>query len=91
MKWNILFLYSIIYYWKCWRHEINDDENKSFWEKKVYSELLYKKQHIAPTCGLYDALEDDDDLELLAHERPMRQIEEWALGVDLVADSERRH
>lgn len=37
-------------------------------------------------CGFHNALEDDDDLELLVYERVLRQIEERALGVDLVAD-----
>lgn len=43
------------------------------------------------TRGFHDALEDDNYLKLLVHEGALRQIEERALGVDLVADGERRH
>ena len=42
------------------------------------------------TCGLHDALQDDDDLELLVHQGALGQIKEGALGIDLVADGERR-
>lgn len=43
------------------------------------------------TSGLHDALEDDDDLELFVHEGALGQVEEGALGIDFVADGERRH
>ncbi len=43
-----------------------------------------------PTRCLYNALQDDDDLKLLVHERALGQVEERALGIDLVADGEGR-
>lgn len=46
---------------------------------------------IALTSSFYDALKDNDDLKLLVHEWALRQVEERALGVDLVADGQRRH
>lgn len=55
--------------------------------------FYYLKKHIkiALTSSFYDALKDNDDLKLLVHERALRQVEERALGVDLVADGQRRH
>lgn len=43
------------------------------------------------TSGLDDALKDDHNFKLLVHERALRQVEEGALGIDLVADGEWRH
>lgn len=43
-----------------------------------------------PTRCLYNALQDDDDLKLLVHEWALGQVEERALGIDLVADGEGR-
>lgn len=50
---------------------------------------LKKWDKIALTSSFYDALKDNDDLKLLVHERALRQVEERALGVDLVADGQR--
>lgn len=41
------------------------------------------------TGGFHDALEDDNDLELLVHERALGEVKKGALGIDLVADGER--
>ena len=49
------------------------------------------KNWIPLTSGLHDAFKDDYDLKLLIHERTLRQIKERALGVDLMADGQRRH
>lgn len=43
------------------------------------------------TGGLHDALEDDHNFKLLIHEGALRQVEEGAFGIDLVADGEWRH
>lgn len=43
------------------------------------------------TCGLHDALEDDNNLKLFVHERALGQVEKGALGIDFVANSERGH
>ncbi len=43
-----------------------------------------------PTRCLYNALQDDDNLKLIIHERALGQVEERALGIDLVADGEGR-
>lgn len=40
------------------------------------------------TGGLHNALKDDHDFKLLVHEGALRQVEERALGIDLVADGE---
>lgn len=40
------------------------------------------------TGGLHDALKDDHNFKLLVHEGALRQVEEGALGIDLVADGE---
>lgn len=42
------------------------------------------------TRRLHDALQDDDDLELLRLHAPLRQVVEGALGIYHVADGERR-
>lgn len=42
------------------------------------------------TRCLYNALQDDDNLKLLIHERALGQIEERALGIDLMANGEGR-
>lgn len=43
------------------------------------------------TCGLHDALKDDNNLKLFVHERALRQVEKGALGIDFVANGERGH
>lgn len=45
---------------------------------------------IQPTRCLHDAFQDDDDLKLLIHEWALGQVEERALGGDLMADGEGR-
>lgn len=42
------------------------------------------------TRSLYNAFQDDDNLKLLVHERALGQVEERALGIDLVANGEGR-
>lgn len=42
------------------------------------------------TRCLHNALQDDDNLKLLVHKRALGQIEERALGIDLVANGEGR-
>lgn len=42
------------------------------------------------TRGFHDALQDDDDLELLRLHAALGQVVEGALGIDDVADGERR-
>jgi len=42
------------------------------------------------TRGLYNALQDDDNLKLLVHKRALGQIEEGAFGIDLMANGEGR-
>lgn len=43
------------------------------------------------TRRLHDSLEDDDDLKLFVGEGALRQVEKRALGINLVANGERRH
>lgn len=49
-----------------------------------------QKWRIQLTRRLHDALQDDDDLKLLIHEWALGQVEERALGIDLMADGEGR-
>lgn len=58
---------------------------------KNFHFYLKKSLKMALTSSFYDALKDNDDLKLFVHERALRQVEERALGVDLVADGQRRH
>lgn len=41
------------------------------------------------TCGLNNALQDDNNLKLLVHEGSLGQVKERALRIDLMADGER--
>lgn len=53
--------------------------------------VLKKRRVRLLTCGFHNPLEDNDNLELLAHQGALGQVKKGALRVNFVTNSERGH